>query len=51
LNIEPPGGEIHQSKFYAAPPVLTFVRRIYKKLNVRSKAEAIYEAHAKGLLR
>lgn len=31
--------------------VLTFVRRIYKKLNVNSKAEAIYEAHAQGLLR
>lgn len=31
--------------------VLTFVRRIYKKLNVSSKAEAIYEAHALGLQR
>lgn len=31
--------------------VLTFVRRIYKKLNVSSKAEAIYEARAQGLLR
>jgi DNA-binding NarL/FixJ family response regulator len=31
--------------------VLTFVRRIYKKLNVKSKAEAIYEARAQGLLR
>ena len=30
--------------------VLTFVRRIYKKLQVNSKAEAIYEARNLGLL-
>ena len=30
--------------------VLTYVRRIYKKLNVTSKAEAIYEARQYGLL-
>jgi DNA-binding NarL/FixJ family response regulator len=30
--------------------VLTFVRRIYKKLEVNSKAEAIYEARNQGLL-
>lgn len=30
--------------------VLTFVRRIYKKLHVNSKAEAIYEARNQGLL-
>lgn len=30
--------------------VLTFVRRIYKKLQVNSKAEAIYEARNQGLL-
>ncbi|MYM28301.1 response regulator [Duganella sp. CY15W] len=30
--------------------VLTFVRRIYKKLQVNSKAEAIYEARHQGLL-
>ena len=30
--------------------VLTFIRRIYRKLNVKSKAEAIYEARAQGLL-
>lgn len=30
--------------------VLTFVRRIYKKLQVNSKAEAIYEARQQGLL-
>lgn len=30
--------------------VLTFVRRIYKKLQVNSKAEAIYEARSQGLL-
>lgn len=30
--------------------VLTFVRRIYKKLQVNSKAEAIYEARLQGLL-
>lgn len=30
--------------------VLTFVRRIYKKLVVSSKAEAIYEARIQGLL-
>lgn len=30
--------------------VLTFVRRIYKKLEVSSKAEAIYEARNQGLL-
>lgn len=30
--------------------VTTFVRRIYAKLKVRSKAEAIYEAHTQGLL-
>jgi DNA-binding NarL/FixJ family response regulator len=30
--------------------VLTFVRRIYSKLEVNSKAEAIYEARNQGLL-
>lgn len=30
--------------------VLTYVRRIYSKLNVTSKAEAIYEAQSRGLL-
>lgn len=30
--------------------VQTFIRRIYSKLEVRSKAEAIYEAHHQGLL-
>lgn len=30
--------------------VLTYVRRIYKKLNVNSKTEAIYEARNQGLL-
>ena len=30
--------------------VLTFVRRVYKKLEVRSKTEAIYEARSQGLL-
>jgi DNA-binding NarL/FixJ family response regulator len=30
--------------------VRTFVRRIYSKLNVTSKAEAIYEAKTLGLL-
>lgn len=30
--------------------VMTFVRRIYQKLEVRSKAEAIYEARHHGLL-
>jgi len=30
--------------------VLTFVRRIYKKLEVSSKTEAIYEARSQGLL-
>ena len=30
--------------------VLTFVRRIYRKLQVNSKAEAIYEARSQGLL-
>ena len=30
--------------------VLTFVRRIYVKLKVKSKAEAIYEARTQGLL-
>lgn len=30
--------------------VLTFVRRIYSKLEVNSKAEAIFEAHKQGLL-
>jgi DNA-binding NarL/FixJ family response regulator len=30
--------------------VLTFVRRIYRKLEVNSKAEAIYEARYQGLL-
>ena len=30
--------------------VLTFVRRTYAKLKVRSKAEAIYEARARGLI-
>ncbi len=32
------------------PTVLTYIRRIYAKLNVRSKAEAIYEARMQGLL-
>lgn len=43
--------EIAQLMQISRYTVLTFVRRIYKKLNVRSKAEAIYEAHALGLLR
>lgn len=30
--------------------VQTFVRRIYKKLEVRSKAEAIYEARVRGMV-
>jgi DNA-binding NarL/FixJ family response regulator len=30
--------------------VLTFVRRVFKKLGVGSKAEAIYEAHRLGLI-
>lgn len=30
--------------------ILTYVRRIYSKLEVNSKAEAIYEARAQGLL-
>jgi DNA-binding CsgD family transcriptional regulator len=30
--------------------VLTFVRRIYAKLQVGTRAEAIHEAHRKGLL-
>lgn len=30
--------------------VMTFVRRIYQKLEVRSKAEAIYEARSHGIL-
>jgi len=30
--------------------VLTFIRRIYKKLEVNSKTEAIYEARSQGLL-
>jgi len=30
--------------------VLTFVRRIYAKLQVNTRAEAIHEAHRKGLL-
>jgi DNA-binding NarL/FixJ family response regulator len=30
--------------------VHSFVRRIYKKLQVNSKAEAIYEARSQGLL-
>ncbi len=30
--------------------VLTFVRRIYAKLEVSSKAEAIYEARNQGIL-
>jgi DNA-binding CsgD family transcriptional regulator len=30
--------------------VLTFVRRIYAKLEVRSKTEAVFEARAYGLL-
>ena len=43
--------EIAQLMQISRYTVLTFVRRIYKKLNVCSKAEAIYEAHAQGLLR
>jgi DNA-binding NarL/FixJ family response regulator len=30
--------------------VMTFMRRIYQKLEVRSKAEAIYEARNHGIL-
>ena len=30
--------------------VLTYVRRIYAKLEVRSRTEAIYEARNQGLL-
>jgi len=29
---------------------MTFVRRIYQKLEVRSKAEAIFEARSHGIL-
>jgi DNA-binding CsgD family transcriptional regulator len=29
---------------------MTFVRRIYAKLEVKSKAEAIYEARSHGLI-
>jgi DNA-binding NarL/FixJ family response regulator len=43
--------EIAELMLISRYTVLTFVRRIYKKLNVSSKAEAIYEAHAQGLLR
>lgn len=31
--------------------VLTFIRRIYNKLEVKSKSEAIYEARQRGLIR
>jgi DNA-binding NarL/FixJ family response regulator len=31
--------------------VMTFVRRIYSKLEVKSKIEAIHEARSQGLLR
>ena len=31
--------------------VLTFVKRCYRKLQVHSKAEAVYEARRLGILR
>ena len=33
------------------PTVLTYVRRIYAKLQVNSKTEAVYEARKLGLTR
>ena len=42
--------EAAQSLGVARSTVLTFVRRIYAKLQVSSRAEAIHEAHRQGLL-
>jgi DNA-binding NarL/FixJ family response regulator len=42
--------EIAQLMGISSHTVQTFVRRIYSKLEVRSKAEAIYEARSRGLL-
>jgi len=42
--------EVAQSLSISRTTVLTFVRRIYNKLEVNTRAEAIHEAHRKGLL-
>ena len=42
--------EVAQSLAISRTTVLTFVRRIYTKLEVSTRAEAIHEAHRKGLL-
>ncbi|RZJ25827.1 MAG: response regulator transcription factor [Haliea sp.] len=42
--------EVAQALAISRTTVLTFVRRIYTKLEVSTRAEAIHEAHRKGLL-
>jgi DNA-binding NarL/FixJ family response regulator len=42
--------EVAQSLAISRTTVLTFVRRIYTKLEVNTRAEAVHEAHRKGLL-
>lgn len=42
--------EVAQALAISRTTVLTFVRRIYTKLEVNTRAEAIHEAHRKGLL-
>jgi len=42
--------EVAQALAISRTTVLTFVRRIYVKLEVSTRAEAIHEAHRKGLL-
>jgi DNA-binding NarL/FixJ family response regulator len=42
--------EVAQTLAISRTTVLTFVRRIYTKLEVSTRAEAIHEAHRKGLL-
>jgi DNA-binding NarL/FixJ family response regulator len=43
--------EIAQLMSVSRNTVLTYVRRTYRKLNVNSKAEAIFEARQEGLMR
>ena len=42
--------EVAQAMGVSRTTVRTFVRRIYAKLEVNTRAEAIHEAHRKGLL-
>jgi DNA-binding NarL/FixJ family response regulator len=44
-------GEIAGLLVVSQHTVMTYVKRIYRKLHVSSKTEAVYEARKMGLLR